>query len=345
MDKSVIKKFISKVIILATPILIVVGLYLIFDPFKVLHNYKSYYESGKPNYVILNRDFVCVETLKDYYSVYKYDSYIFGNSRSLFYEVRNWQKYIHSDGCFHFDASEESIFGINRKIQYLHKKGIIIKNALIVLDHGILEKTSDSKGILFMKHPALSGSNFLDFQMEYFKGYFDYKFLVPYFDLKFSKKYKPYMSDVLHSDSSEYELKYNEIRNPALESKINKNPDDYYLKNKSVFYLRDTIQKIGQVVIKKEQQKLLTEIIKIFKQNNTDYKIVISPLYDQIKLNPEDLKYLCNVFGKENVFDFSGRNQITNNIYNYYEYSHYRPLVASFIMSEIYETHQSLCNP
>ena len=59
-------------------------------------------------------------------------------------------------------------------------------------------------------------------------------------------------------------------------------------------------------------------------------------MYDQKKLNIEDLSILNALFGKENVFDFSGINQITNNLYNYYETSHYRPHVAKKIIDEIY---------
>ncbi|MCX6296671.1 MAG: hypothetical protein NTX97_11510, partial [Bacteroidetes bacterium] len=74
----------------------------------------------------------------------------------------------------------------------------------------------------------------------------------------------------------------------------------------------------------------------ILKSHNTQYKIVISPLYNQEKLDPGDLNYLVNLFGGENVFDFSGINFITNDFHNYYETSHYRPFVCDYILNIIY---------
>jgi hypothetical protein len=73
---------------------------------------------------------------------------------------------------------------------------------------------------------------------------------------------------------------------------INKNPDDYYLPRKSVFFKRDTIQQYSPVVIKRIQEVMLTEISNILRKNNTSYKIIINPLYDQKKLNIEDLSIL-----------------------------------------------------
>jgi hypothetical protein len=54
-------------------------------------------------------------------------------------------------------------------------------------------------------------------------------------------------------------------------------------------------------------------------------------------MNVNDLRYLTNLFGKENVYDFSGINEYTESIYNYYENSHYRPYVADEIMKKLYE--------
>jgi hypothetical protein len=90
------------------------------------------------------------------------------------------------------------------------------------------------------------------------------------------------------------------------------------------------------MVIKETQKKMLAEIFAKFQNDKTNYKIIINPLYDQEKLNSEDLIILNKIFGKENVFDFSGRNEITNDFYNYYELSHYRPHVAKMIMDIIY---------
>ena len=98
---------------------------------------------------------------------------------------------------------------------------------------------------------------------------------------------------------------------------------------KAIFYC--------EPVIKESQRQMLAEIKKIFTKHHTSYRIVISPQYDQIKFNPEDLRYLEDLFGKDFVFDFSGRNILTENYKNYYDKFHYRPQVSRQIMEIIYE--------
>jgi len=331
MKKTIIKFFI-KTGFLSAPVLFIVILYLVFDPFKVLYSYSSYYISGEPSYVILNRDYVSTETFIQKYPTFKYNSFIFGNSRSIFYEIKDWQKYLSSNKCFHFDASGETIYGINKKINYLNANNILIKNALIIIDYETLQGISDSKGHLFLKHPILYNGDYYPFQIEYIKTFFDLDFLKAYllfklFDIK---------SKSLDDRPFDYNSENNEIKFTTYENMINKNPDDYYLPRKSVFFKRDTIQQYSPIVIKDKQKEMLTEISNILRKDNANYKIIINPLYNQQKLNLADLNILKSLFGNENVFDFSGINEITNNMYNYYETSHYRPHVAKMIIDEIY---------
>ena len=81
---------------------------------------------------------------------------------------------------------------------------------------------------------------------------------------------------------------------------------------------------------------MLTEISRLLHLHHTQYKVVISPLYDQIKFNPSDLQVLQEIFGRQNVYDFSGSNAITSDYHNYYEESHFRPVIAQRLMDSIY---------
>ena len=82
---------------------------------------------------------------------------------------------------------------------------------------------------------------------------------------------------------------------------------------------------------------MLYKIKSLIDESKTNCKIIISPLYNQIKFNPEDLIILQNIFGTNNVYDFSGINEYTNNTLNYYENSHYRPILCDQILSIIYK--------
>lgn len=329
--------FMTAIILL---LIILITVYLIFDPFKVVHKYEAYYNSGEPSYITLNRDFVSVETFINNYPEYNYNSFIFGNSRSRFYEMETWSKLIQTDKCFHFDASAESLYGINKKIEFLEKLQVKISNALIIFDYETLKKITNSKGHLFIKHPVLSGQSRFSFQVDFFKTFCSFSFLPAYLDFKISGRIKNYMINghLLDDVPLEYNLKFNEMSYNQMEGSIHSDPSSYYNSKKMKrFVERDTTEKYSMPAINKEQKILLQKIREVFRRDQTRFKIIISPLYDQIRLSSEDITELKSIFGNENVYDFSGINSFTSDYHNYYEESHYRPQVANEIMKLIYK--------
>ena len=193
---------------------------------------------------------------------------------------------------------------------------------------------------MYLSHPNTCTTNKILFQLEYLKTFFTPKFLYAYLDFRISNKVKEYMKNdyLLNDIPLSYNLKGNEIKFTEFENNIKLNPTIFYNNTKmQVFYKRDSNQVISKKVIETEQLKLLTEIQEVFKENKTNCKIVISPLYNQIKINEADVVLLKRIFGDMNVFDFSGINTITNDYHNYYESSHYRPHITNLIMQEIYK--------
>ncbi|MGD0884679.1 MAG: hypothetical protein ABSA46_07360 [Thermodesulfovibrionales bacterium] len=256
----------------------------------------------------------------------------------MFYEVKDWRKHISSTDCYHFDASLETLSGIYSKLKFLDAHHVALRNVLIPLDYDTLYLTSDKKGHLFIRHPLVSGKNWYSFHLEFIEAFLDFKFLVACIDYSFSKKIKKYMIDehLVDDRPVDYNVENNEIKFTDFENIIQKNSTEYYLSRKEVFFKRNTAQTYLPILIGNEQKRMLRGIASILTKNNTDYKIIINPLYDQRKITLLDLTYLREVFGRDRVFDFSGINEITKNIYNYYEPSHYRPHIARLILSEIY---------
>jgi hypothetical protein len=330
--------FLMKVIVLATPLMVLLGTYFYFDPFKVLYKYDSYFESGKPSYVTLNKGFVSVENFLHNYTKYKYDSIIFGSSRSMFYPVADWKKYINATECFHFDAAVESLYGVYKKFELLHKNRMPLKNALIIVDSDLLSQAVGAEGYLLKQHPLLTSESPLSFQLRFLKTYLNKTFFIAFLDFKLSGKLRPYMTkyNILDDRPLNYDVVTNEVTFVYFENMINKNKDDYYVPRKNLFYLRDTTQKYSDPVIGKEQEKQLQYIKSQLNENNTSYRVVISPLYDQKKINPKDYHILCQIFGTDRVFDFSGINNLTSSKYNYYDNSHLRPNLSKWVLKHIY---------
>lgn len=330
------KKFILKAFIISIPFIAIFLFYVITDPYKIIYSYKSFF----PSHVALNKEYVSYETFKRYNPEEKYDSFIFGNSRSIFYEIKSWEKHISSHKCFHFDAATESLRGVHDKITYLHNHKIPLKNVLIVLDYSLLKKGDLKNGILFLDYPEVSGMSQLEYQFTFFKEFIVPDFALAYFDYRIHDSIKQYMinEQIFNVIEREYTPQTNEGKYTVIENTIKKDPKLFYTAKKMlVFQRKPMIEKYTSSVIKEKQRKLLQEMHSIFKQCNTNYRIVISPLYDQKQLNPKDLDILYSIFGKQNVFDFSGKNWITDNYMNYYESSHYRPFIADSIMNIIYK--------
>ena len=332
------KKLYFKLFFASLPILLIVLLYVCTDPFRVVFHYDKFHDKDGMLFISLNNEYTNTEMFLKNYSKYNYDSYIFGSSRSRNYKMEEWEKHISSNACFHFDASGESLYGVERKFNFLHNRGVKIKNAILVFDPELLAVTTNSNGHVFRKHPAISGEGYLSYQLVYFKDFLDYDFMKAY--LYYLTTHKVSNESIRKFLFNPYEYHYEEAINeesyPQLEVTIEKDPDLFYLPRKDVFYMRDATEQFSKSTIQEEQKKLLLHIKSILAEYHTDYRVVISPLYNQKKLDTTDLHILKDIFGKEMVFDFSGKNEITDNVHNYYDGSHYRPKIAAMIMDSIY---------
>ena len=334
------KKLIISILVFLIPFGAILIVYLALDPFMVIRKYDKFYDTKAKGWVSLNRDYVSTTNFDWNYKKAQYNSFIFGNSRSIFYQISDWKKYLKPrSNCYHFDASGESLYALDKKINYISNKNVRIKNALLILDYETLTKDKPKTGHLFIISPQLENDkNFFSFQLEFFKSFLSPHFFIAYLDFKLSGNIKPYMKTgfLIDDRPTEYDIITNEIRFEMFETLISEGK--YYTEErKKIFYQRDTIQKYSPAAIAEKQKIILKDIFNIFSKYGTNYRIIINPLYQQIKLNKQDLDYLNQLFGRKYVFDFSGINKFTSDYNNYYEIAHYRPHVAREIMKLIYE--------
>ncbi len=306
------------------------------DPFRVFGNYENYFDN---NFISVNRDYICTETyLKNRKNVL-FNSFIFGNSRSRVFNCIEWQKHLPENSrAFHFDASSESLYGINKKILLIEKLGDSLKNAMIILDGETLIQTKNKPGHIFISHPLQSGDSYFAYYAEFIKPAFDIKFVVGFYDYKIFHTHRPYMDFFFLKTNFEnsgdpvncdFEFGY--------EKMIKTDSIGYYnnLIQKGVFYDRKQNRDFNFNVTESEIN-LLNEIAVVLKKHKTNYKIIIPPNYDQIPLNVEQITLLEKIFGKEFIYNFSGKNNFTENLSNFYEDQHFRPPVADSIMKIIY---------
>ncbi len=315
------------------PLIIISVLYIYLDPFKVLKHYNDF---SNP-YVISNRDYNSTTMFINNKRKNKYNSFIFGSSRTLAFKPNSWRKYLsEKDNPFMFDASAESIYGIYAKLKYLDSTNVKINNAFILLCRDCtFNRITNDEGHLFIKHPATSRENKFVFQFEFFKAYLNPNFLFSLYSYKILGVYKPFMAGYIENRKITSDSITNEMSIIDQEIEITQNRTAYYAKRREVFYERNGEKMDSTPRINNNAKFMVMEIKRILEKNKTNYKIVLSPLYEQIKFNSEDLLFLKNEFGN-NLYDFTGKNKFTDKITNYYEKSHFRPMVGDSILEIIY---------
>jgi len=269
----------------------------------------------------------------------KYDAFIFGSSRAgMGFNIKDWENALPAESHgFSFTTSNESIYGILGKVKLIDQLGGPLHNVLLVIDADItFQKYKNSKGNLYRKHPKISGESKRSFIFSFMKDYFTSGLFFPYLDYRCFKTHRNYMDKYLKKSPS-YEV-YQSFETKKLDRLISQNEAAYYApRMDSIFYKRDALNnpphtpKIAGLGL-----NFITEIKGIFDKHQTNYKIIISPLYDQKQINPADLNILKNVFEAEHIYNYSGKNSLTQNHANYYEQSHYRKKIGNLIVQELY---------
>lgn len=326
-------KLTIKILITLFPMLTAIIFYIVSDPFEVIYKYSKH--NNDPN-IVYNRDYISVDLLKNSLNKKKFNSFVLGNSRSLAFTCADWTNYINNQGCFHFDASGESLYGIYKKMEWLDENSVKIKNALIVLDAETLASVKNSEGHLTIKHPDISKESIFDFQLEFIRAFLEPAFLAGYIDYKIIGKVRPIFYNYFEKRRFLFVENNNDVLFESAENEISEGT--YYRGKGSIFYSRTIGTKYSDATIKSEQKRMLMRINEILNKNKSDFKIIISPLYNQLSINGSDVSELESIFGQNSVYNYSGINKYTNEIQNYYETSHYRRHVGKAILNEIYES-------
>ena len=173
------------------PAIFLIASAIYIDFFKIF-GIQDYYSNQK---VGLNREMITTTTFNNFREKEKFNSFIFGSSRSQSFKCSNWVNYLEKDAKpFHFDASGEGVWGISKKIEYIDEIGDTIKNALLVLDRTVLRVTYPRDGHLFISMPCISKSSEFKYYFTFIKASLNPKFLIANLDYSLFKTYREYMS-------------------------------------------------------------------------------------------------------------------------------------------------------
>jgi len=324
-----------RIMLFTGPLWLIVALYFHDDPYMVIRNYRIY-----DSKVMLNESYVGWHIYLNNRDSIPFNSFIMGNSCTMAFRCTEWEKYLKGGRAVRLFGNIENMMALYKKLLALEREHANIKNVLMILDKSSLSKIFLQSGYSFVLPPEISGDSPLNEQLDYLQGFMSPDFLFPYLKYRLTKTVTPSMKAF-----NTYGRIRNPINNDAInprEKMIEKEGEQYWISHKNDFPPRDGKRVISCPVISGQQEALLLDIAKVLRRNSTSVKIVISPDYKQAYINPLDVRILKRIFGKNNIFDFTGINQYTADKHNFYEKGHYRPLLGNKLLKTIYKTPYTL---
>lgn len=329
-SKQDLLKFYFRCLLLALPLLALVILYIIKDPFMVLYHYDDYDHS----HIMQNEGAIGWEKFIDARSQQHYDSFILGTSCTKAFSCHEWNKYIHAHP-FRLFSNAEGLGDMYLKLKAINAfKDAPVKHLLIVTERSFFEKTVAQSGIMHVMPPTLSGKSMLSYQTTYFQGFLSPSFLLPYANYMLTGRIGESGENVINAHIPVRE----KVTNDAVlwqEQTIATDRENYW-KQTSLLPMREKASmKTAPRAIGKQQIDILLSIRDFCRRHHTDIQWVIGPRYHQERLNPHDVSILQQIFGKEAVHDYSTSKRWEDYHY-WYDSDHYRKLVGNDILHDIY---------
>ena len=329
-------KFLLRLLLfILIPVLGLTALYFVTDPYKTIRPFSlQYFDST-------NRDYLSSELFLLNDPEQHYNSFMFGSSQVSGFNTYHWKSFL-PDGSrqFLFQSWSETISGIDQKISFLDKRGNDINNALILLDipSMFINKQNPTQA-LSIKDPRISGQPRWIHQMILL-----YDFLQkPSQWLKAVKSFRNRSQSSVTFDplSNDWEKNNRDVDfsvPPPKDSLRNTSAISKASFLKDVESYTDDDLTVYDPVIDEDAMVKLHHIKAIFDKHDTDYRIIIDPgyCYTSPATNPADLKLLEEVFGKDKVFNFSGKNDLNSDYNNFSDPVHFGQYVGWHILNRVY---------
>jgi hypothetical protein len=312
-----------------SPLVALIAMYIVTDPFQDM----PFHQLHEFDIQMLSRGDISVKMYLKNADKYNYDSFIFGSSRATSSTAAEWKRYLPKNSQpFSFGAWNESVKGMYRRLKLIDSLNHKINNTFIVID---LDR-SFNLGPITWDHYLITHQSARDYYLNHFYTYIqDPKLLLTIikhtiFNQKITgPNFTGQEKEDLDLITNDWDLNS--------DKKILADSVNYYKNSISRFYERSKTKQLSPILIDAKNKIFLLKIAALLQKHHSNNKIVISPIYDQVGINPADLNFLGVVFGKQNVFDFSGINEITQDIHNYSsDVMHYRKKVGNLIFTKVY---------
>ncbi len=329
------RNFLRKILIISIPFIIFLIILIYIDPYKIIWEYKT--EDYNEFIIPFNKDVVSTRLLIENNKTIKYNSFIIGSSMSQAFETNYWKQYLREkSSIFHLSAYDENLIGTYGKLKLADELGLEIKNVLWILDVGCFSLENINSNVA-RKH-YLHTNKPVQFHLDYLKSFTKIKFSLSILDYSIFSTHRKYMGSYIIDNPKKRNLITNDQDYQDEETFVKKDSLKFYNSNRLNKFVnrKPLVLERRTFINSEEQKKLFLKINSILKKHKTTIKIIIPPSYEEFWLSNTDVKFLNDVFGKKNIYNFSGRNEITKSIGNFIDESHFRTKIAEQLIDSIY---------
>ena len=334
-----IRRFVLLSLVALAPVLLLVALYVVKDPFHVLKPYTGESQSaGDTLALTVNTGYLSTEAFKYYYPQKQFDSFIFGSSLSGYYRIEDWLKHLpEGASAFHFNASRETLHGILNKLNFLADRGVKVTNALIVMEDEMLKRKPLDGDVLYVQHPQTAPTvSWWAFHQLYFNA-FRHPELVAFTACPTRETARMVLEGgYATTDIPDRIEPINEGYYRRVDSLIAVNP--------GAFFTPDHLQRYSHPMktmpcpdkLNPKAESLLRDIARVLDQMGTRYQIIIPPHYASEAISSADLCCLESIFGNERVHDYSHDKAMGTDLHYYYDDGHLIAAACARLMDSAY---------
>ena len=334
------KRYLAKLALFAgAPIAVLSALYFITDPFCVMKPFSlEYFDDA-------NRDYTSVELFMMNEDTHHYNSFIFGSCGLGGINSYHWQSKLNeADEQFVFQSWGETLTGIEDKIVWLHEHNIPIDNAMIMIDipSSFSPDQLSSKAVL-MHNPKMSSVSRWKWRWDMYINFMQKpSFWVESVKKWYKREYKGNIPKVTFDivTNDQFARKETEfLTMPPQDSMKKATPRSLDVLAYKMEHSCEK-QSASEPLIDSKFANRLRHIKNIFDESRTDYRVFVKPgvVYVSSKINDRDLSLLYDIFGRDNVFDYSGDNEISRDLNHFRDSEHYGLSAGWLMVEEMYES-------
>ena len=335
------------VIIWIVPTLILVGLYVWFDPMYDLRSRSVSPDGG----FLPNKGNVTVNNFITHNPERHYDSFMVGSSITISFQIADWLKYLPAGSRpFNFDSSAMSIAQMRDYIEWLTVNADSVRNVLIIIEPHILhhnEEFHESNSIVFRTPSTVESSPIKSLKTRWlmFSHWYSWGNLSGWVLASLNQNRineligNRYPLDVT---ISKYDPIINEESNPRIAEILERKADSLEKMNPHWAMDKQPYEENGVFppLIDESMSNDLKGMADILRDRNVSWKFVIIPEKKGKQLNPSDKEVLITILG-DNLLDISSPEspayKLIRNPYNFFDDVHYTPRACRLIYPMIYQ--------